>query len=126
MGAITHRRSLDIASPYLLMVAAQAIAQRLGAQGIAGVSGALQLQRVLGDGNRMYFSYDRLWLTHGGLLTADDSAVGLYEIPIPFAQPPLSELRCGHRSRNRRKRRFKAQLAEAVTQRFDALVCGAE
>ncbi len=96
----------DIAPPYLLMAAAQAIAGALDIGHIAGVSNKEQLTKDMVEP----FNYDSFWEKFLAIKTC----LNFYVIPMPFSGRPIEQISAVHRRRTRFKRQFKIQIAECV------------
>jgi len=83
----------DIAPPYLLMAAAQAIAGALDIGHIAGVSNKEQLTIGMVEP----FNYDAFWEKFLAIKTC----LNFYVIPMPFCGKPIEQISAGHRRRTR-------------------------
>jgi uncharacterized protein len=104
----------DIAPPYLLMEAAQGIARVLAIDTIGGVSDEEQLSKSEDVAAVFFFAYDAFWETY----SVNERGANIYGISVPFRQKPLEEIAVHHRRRTRRKRQFKKNIADVVSDAF--------
>jgi uncharacterized protein VirK/YbjX len=93
--------------PYLLLAAAEGLAEALGAERIVAVGNTQQLGKAAG---RAQFDYDSFWASQGGVPTA----AGFYEFAAQLPEKPLQAYPSRHRSREARKREIKRDIAQAV------------
>jgi uncharacterized protein VirK/YbjX len=106
----------QVSPKYLLMAAAQGIAQVLGLGALIGPGNETQ---VYGRDDPLHLTdyvtdYNAFWET----LHATRTAQGFYELPLPFPETPLSELALSHRRRTRLKREFKDAVRAEVARSF--------
>ena len=103
----------EVAPPYLLMTALEAIATALAIPVIMGVSVANQIAKE-GGGAEHLFDYDAFWR----VLLAEDMGNGFFRLPVPLPHKPLEQVSATHRRRARAKRAFKAEVRAAVETAF--------
>ncbi len=104
-------QTLHYTPAMLLLVAAQEIAGLLDATAVVGVSARGQISNAE-TGFR--FAYDELWRSIGATPLNDHS----FRIPVPFPEKPIESIVRHHRSRVRRKREFKRQVAQQIRAEF--------
>ncbi len=109
-GSLCH----EVVPATLLLDTVRAIARTLSIPGIVGVSAANQV--CLRDHHRAGATaiYDEFWLAAGASQIGN---IG-YHMPTVKEDTPLSEIKNKYRSRTKRKRAFRGQLAEEVTRSF--------
>ncbi|WP_167544324.1 DUF535 family protein [Duganella sacchari] len=102
----------DIAPPRILLCAVEALATTLGADIIAGVSNAEQLERRRqGDKHDTFFDYDAFWQQVG----AEPATSGVFCAPAQLPEKPIEKIQQKHRSRALSKRHFRKTVMESVT-----------
>jgi uncharacterized protein VirK/YbjX len=111
---VATRACQHVPPAHLLMVALQAIAEALAIGAVAGVSNTERLGKARSDENGLYFDYDAFWET---FFVAKKTA-GIYEIPVPFREKPLEQIKTSGRRRTRLKRRFKNRIAVSIGAAF--------
>ena len=105
----------EISPRTMLLVAVEAIATALGISGIAGICAKDQVSSVYFSSPEAQLNdYDDYWEKHGGIKINDD----VFDIPVPLPHKPLSMIKQNHRSRTKRKRRIKKEIAAQVCQTF--------
>jgi uncharacterized protein VirK/YbjX len=102
----------DVAPADLLMAALAGVATAFGVEMLVGVSTHDQVSLSLEQGAPPFFDYDGFWSSYGSSV----SACGLHHIVLPYPEKPLESIRSKHRGRTRRKREFRARVAEGVAQ----------
>jgi uncharacterized protein VirK/YbjX len=100
----------NVAPPYLLVTAAQAIALELGISLVAGVNGREQLSSI--DNYR--FDYDSFWKS----CSATTTHRSFYVFPASFVERPLSQTSSDHRRRKQLRRQFKSTIQESIRAAF--------
>lgn len=107
LGAIRRAAKAchDVAPQYMLMLAAQSIAQVIGIPAIAGINNDDQLFANRAD-KYLAFDYNAFWET----LLSSKTARDFYEMPVPLPQKPLKNIQASHRRRTRRKREFRESV----------------
>lgn len=87
----------------LLMSALSGVARACGVRTVLGIMTSHQIA----NGSRFYFSYEKFFERYGAM----NDSTQLFEIPIPFEHKDLSEVQAKHRSRTRKKRAFREDVA---------------
>lgn len=100
----------DIAPPALLLAVLHGLAQLCGIDQMAGVAAASQFCYEEKCAGSFQGAYDDFWLELGAERTSPDFFVG----PMPPKEKSLDNVKNGHKSRTRKKREFKKQIAENV------------
>jgi len=101
---------LDVAPPALLLALLHGIAKLGAIDEMAGISATKQFSYVEKCADAFQSAYDDFWVELG----AKRITASFFACPVP---PPEKSLDCitnGHKSRARKKRAFKQQLAEDV------------
>lgn len=98
----------DVSPPYLLMAAAEGIANAFGIRFVVGVGNDDQLS------SQKTFDYTSFWET---LLCRKTEGL-FYVLPLPILGAPLDQCSPSHRRRTRLKREFKVALSQAVETAF--------
>jgi uncharacterized protein VirK/YbjX len=98
----------DVAPPHLLMAAAEGLAKAIGVKFIAGIRTDNRVS------SSKSFNYEAFWET---FIRADESP-DYYLISVPIPTKPLDQCNPDHRRRTRKKRDFKAGVAETVRNAF--------
>jgi uncharacterized protein len=93
----------DIQPAHILMAALGGLAEIVNVPVILGLH---QERQLFCD--QLFFSYDKFFGTYGDEIPGE----GTYYIRVPYFQKPASEIKSTHRRRNRRKRRFKADVRD--------------
>jgi uncharacterized protein VirK/YbjX len=101
---------LDVAPPALLLASLQGIAQACAIREIAGVSAASQFCYADHCVDSFRAAYDEFWLELG----AKKITASFFASPIPPQEKSLDAVTNGHKSRTRKKRAFKQQIADDV------------
>ena len=104
---------LDNAPSHVLVAALQGIASALHIERMAGVSNSEQLMANDLKTYKLYFDYDKFWKS---ILACETGR--FFQMPVPLDERPLGEIAIAHRRRTRVKRRFKAEVREAVRSTF--------
>jgi uncharacterized protein VirK/YbjX len=106
--------SRDIAPPYLLVAAAQAIALELDVRHVVGVASRVQLSKAQEEGFAFPFDYDSFWKT----CSAIETMHSFYVFSATISEKGLNQMGSGHRRRTRLKRTFKRSVYESVRVAF--------
>ncbi|HZP04800.1 MAG TPA: DUF535 family protein [Terracidiphilus sp.] len=106
----------DVAPPALLMSALQGIAEAFGIREMAGVNATRQFSYVEDHAESFLEAYDRFFDNLGATL----SHKGFFTTPLPLEEKSLHHIKNGHKSRTRKKRAFKLQIAERVCEKIQA------
>ena len=101
---------LDIAPPALLLASLHGIATACGIDEMAGISAASQFSHVDDHTDSFRTAYDDFWVELG----AKKTSASFFASPIPPQEKSLDTVTNGHKSRTRKKRAFKQQIAEDV------------
>jgi uncharacterized protein VirK/YbjX len=108
----------NVAPPYLLVTAAQAIAMALDIGIIVGVNSRVQLSSI----ENYQFDYDAFWKS----CSATENSLNFYVIKASFAErEPSDQISSGHRSRKRLRRQLKSKIHECVRAGFAEKCLGA-
>jgi uncharacterized protein VirK/YbjX len=102
----------DIAPPYLLVTATQAIAFDMDIDFVAGVGGGEQLSSDEDGG--FPFDYDAFWKSCTGI----EADRNFYLFSASFAGKPIDQISPVHRRRTRIKRQFKNQINKRIVCAF--------
>lgn len=106
---------LDNAPSHVLISALQGIAGALRIERMAGVSNSEQLKANDPKISQLYFDYDKFWRS---ILACETGR--FFQMSVPLDERPLGDIAIAHRRRTRLKRRFKAEVREAVRSAFVA------
>ncbi|MBS0252778.1 MAG: DUF535 family protein [Proteobacteria bacterium] len=98
----------DVSPPYLLMAAAEGIANDLRIGFAVGVGNGDQVSR------HKTFDYTSFW----GTLLCRKAGGRFYILPLPMSGAPLEQCNPSHRRRTRLKREFKVGLSQVVEKAF--------
>lgn len=101
----------DITPAALLMAALQGIALACGLKYIWGAGNERQLASGAAS-----FSYDAFWDALGGQKQPNQ----LYNLPIPFPEKPITDIKANHRTRTLRKRDYKHRLTQQVRDHLES------
>ncbi len=101
---------LDVAPPALLLAALHGIAKACAIDEMAGISAASQFSYVDECAHSFRAAYDEFWVELG----AKKISASFFASPIPPPEKSLDAITNGHKSRTRKKRAFKQQIAEDV------------
>jgi uncharacterized protein VirK/YbjX len=112
---IATRACHDVAPPHLLLAAAQSIAGALAIEVIGGVGNTEQLGKREGEVPPFFFDYDAFWET----FMVRSRGANIYQLPVPFPEKPLHQIKICHRRRSRRKRQFKKQIVANIRGEFE-------
>jgi uncharacterized protein VirK/YbjX len=104
----------EVAPPALLLAALQGIAGAFEIQDIAGVCFDRQFSYDQEFSTRFKEAYDDFFADVGAIR----NAANFFCSPIPLQEKPLSFVKQGHKTRTKRKRAFKQQIADSVRQRL--------
>jgi uncharacterized protein VirK/YbjX len=102
--------SPNVAPPYLLVTAAQAIAFELDVRLVAGVNGSKQLSSM----ENYRFDYDSFWKS----CSAKNNELNFYLFPTSFFERPFEQVSSDHRNRKRLRRQFKSTIHQSVRAAF--------
>ena len=98
----------------LLLAAAEGIAQMLEIEHMVGIGASAQVSRSSGNPDELVKAYDEFWKAAGGAKMKRD----MYHLTLPVLGKPILEVKRDHRSRTKRKRRFKSGVKEQVGAAF--------
>jgi uncharacterized protein VirK/YbjX len=101
---------LDVAPPALLLAALHGVAQACAIDEMAGIAAASQFSYVDECADSFRAAYDDFWLELG----AKKITASFFASPIPPQEKSLATVTNGHKSRTRKKRVFKQQIADDV------------
>jgi uncharacterized protein VirK/YbjX len=101
---------LDVAPPALLLASLHGIAKACAIDEMAGISAASQFSYVDDCADSFRAAYDDFWIELG----AKRISASFFASPIPPQEKSLDTVTNGHKSRTRKKRAFKQQIADDV------------
>lgn len=96
----------DVHPSDLLMAALGGVATASGIATLVGIS----TKNQIANKGRIFFSYDDFFAKYG----QHRAAIDAYEIALPFAQKPLSEIAAKYRGRTRAKRSLRQAVGAAA------------
>jgi uncharacterized protein VirK/YbjX len=96
----------DTQPAHILMAALSGLAESTGIATLFGFHETRQISR----GDELFFSYERFFESYGKEITDTK----MYQIRMPYFEKPVAEIKTNHRSRNLRKRQFKAEIRAQV------------
>jgi uncharacterized protein VirK/YbjX len=100
----------EVAPPALLLAALQGVAKTCSIREIAGICAASQFCYSERCSASFNLGYDDLFTRLGGVRATSD----FYSIPFLHEDKSVDHVKNGHKSRTRKKRAFKLQVAEDV------------
>ena len=100
----------EVAPPALLFAALEGVASAFGIHAMAGVSATRQVSYGDDCADSLKEAYDDFFAAVGATL----SPANLFLSPLPTQQKPLASIKKGHKTRTRKKRAFKQQVANDV------------
>ena len=101
----------DIAPAVLLLAAVEGLALQLGIDHLVGIAGSEHVQAAkFARPDGLVRSYDDFWIVSGGRQLERN----MYDLPVPFAEKPILEVKRHHRSRTLRKRAFRKHVSQQV------------
>jgi len=100
----------EVAPPALLVAALQGVAGALEIRNLAGIQSTRQSAHCEGLSTSFKEAYDDFFSELGATL----NSANFFLSAIPVQEKPLAFVTNGHKSRTRRKRAFKQQVANAV------------
>ena len=100
----------ETSPPALLFSAVNGVAMAFEIDHIAGVCAESQPCYLETDSERFRAAYDEFFTSVGGQANAS----GYYCFQTPIRGKPIASVKCDHRSRARKKRKFKASISESV------------
>lgn len=100
----------EVAPPALLVAALEGVAKACGIREMAGVCATRHVSYNQDCANSLKKAYDDFFTAIG----ATRSAANFFCSPLPVQQKPLAFIKKGHKTRTRKKRAFKQQVAEDV------------
>jgi hypothetical protein len=100
----------EIAPAALLVAALQGIASALNIQSMAGVCAVRQQSYNEIYSTAFKEAYDDFFTGLGATRTTES----FFHSPIPLPEKPITSIKKGHKTRTRKKREFKQQLADNV------------
>lgn len=106
---------MDISPQFVLFAALQGIALSLGLRYVGCVSGTRHISNPQPGSQLFRRPYDDFMLSLGAVGTTDG---GFLLLRIPLREKPLKFIKREHRTRAVRKRRFRAQIANAARERM--------
>jgi uncharacterized protein VirK/YbjX len=101
---------LDVAPPALLLASLHGVAQTCAIDEMAGIAATSQFSYLDECADSFRAAYDNFWLELG----AKKITASFFASPIPPQEKSLAAVTNGHKSRTRKKRVFKQQIAEDV------------
>jgi uncharacterized protein VirK/YbjX len=107
----------DVAPPLLLLAALQGVALALEITDVVGVDAGNQLSLDMGDrsdGAQAPSVYNEFWLAQG----ASTIVRGMFHLPVPLPEKPLSQVKQGHRRRAAQRQEFRRAVTEQALHRF--------
>jgi len=102
----------EVAPPALLMTALQGVAKACGIYEFAGVCARSQFSHSEYSSSTFNEAYDQFF-TQLGMC---HSSANYYSCPLPIPEKPVDNVKNGHRSRTRKKRAYKLEIADRVCQ----------
>jgi uncharacterized protein VirK/YbjX len=107
---LASKAFLEVAPPALLLAALHGFAQVFGVEEMAGISAESQFCYLKGDSQLFQSAYDDYWTELG----AKKISARFFASPIPPQEKSIEGIKNGHKSRTRKKREFKKQVAEQI------------
>ena len=108
--SLATRALHEVAPPALLFAALEGVASAFGIHAMAGVSAARQVSYDDDNPDSLKEAYDDFFAAVGATLCPDN----FFLSPLPTQQKPLASIKKGHKTRTRKKRAFKQQVADDV------------
>jgi uncharacterized protein VirK/YbjX len=100
----------NVSPPHLLIMAAEALAERVGAGAVVGIGASQMATAPQMEKGRSSFDYDAFWMSLTGREQAHDS----YHMTLPFVDKPIELILAKHRGRARKRRQLRSQMRERI------------
>jgi len=108
--SLATRTLHEVAPPALLIAALEGIASAFGIRAMAGVSATRQASYCEEWADSLKAAYDDFFASIGAIRCPDN----FFLSPLPTQQKPLVFIKKGHKTRTRKKRAFRQQVAGDV------------
>lgn len=107
---LASKAFMEVAPPALLLAVLHGFAQVFGVEEMAGISAESQFCYLKGDSHLFQTAYDDYWIELGAKRVSER----FFAIPIPPQEKSLDGVKNGHKSRTRKKREFRKNIAHEV------------
>ena len=113
---VATKALFDVAPPALLIAALCGLAEVYGINAMAAINATMKPEFHLceGEAANIQDAYDGFFTELG----ATKGPAGFYLSPLPPVEKPMIFIKRGHKTRTRKKRIFKRQIARNVNQRI--------
>jgi uncharacterized protein VirK/YbjX len=100
----------NVSPVHLLIMAAEALADTLGASEIVGIGNRQMPSDQRQKNDRNAFDYDAFWMP----MVGKDAPEETYHMNLPFMDKPIELIPAKHRSRARKRRELRNQIREDI------------